>query len=96
MHSLPTFLNNSKKKGKEKEKRKSFKKLFKGFHPGQNVTVLAILERLEFKNFLRRPPAIFFSIPWPLHFEMWPLVVSDLGSETKGSRFEFSCYLMQR
>ena len=31
------------------EKKKEF--LLKGCHQGQNVTVLAILERLEFKNF---------------------------------------------
>ena len=39
----------------------------------QNITVLAILERLEFKIFLfGQPwwPTILFSVPWLLHFEI--------------------------
>ena len=44
------------KKGKQRKKeRVSKQKLLKGYHQGQNVTVLAILERLEFKNFPCRP-----------------------------------------
>ena len=38
---------------------------------GQNVTVLGILERLEF-FLIGKPswPTILFSVPWPLHFEI--------------------------
>ena len=36
---------------KGKKERFLRQKLLKGFHKGENVTVLAILERLEFKNF---------------------------------------------
>ena len=52
----PTFLRSKKKKGKQREKRKTSKqKLLKACHQGgQNVTVLAILERLGFKNFSGR------------------------------------------
>ena len=39
-----------KKENKGKKERDSKHKLLKGCHQGQNVTVLAILERLEFKN----------------------------------------------
>ena len=43
-------------KGEKVEKeRVSKQKLSKGCHQGQNVTVLAILERLEFKHFSCRP-----------------------------------------
>ena len=45
-HFFPT---NRKKVNKEKKGRVSKQKLLKGCHQGQNVTVLAILERLEFK-----------------------------------------------
>ena len=41
----------SKKKNEKQRKRK-------GCHQGQNVTVLAILERLEFKNFSCRPTMV--------------------------------------
>ena len=55
----PPFLGN---KGKQRKKRKSFKvskqKLLKGCHQGQNVTVLAILERLELKNLFYRPTIV--------------------------------------
>ena len=40
-----------KKGNKGRKERVSKQKLLKGCHQGQNVTVLAILERLEFKNF---------------------------------------------
>ena len=40
-----------KKGSKEKQKWVSEQKLLKVFHQGQNVTVLAIVRRLEFKNF---------------------------------------------
>ena len=63
-----------KKKGKQRKKeRVSKQKLLKACHQGENVTVLAILERLEFKIFLvGQPwrPTILFSVPWPLHFEI--------------------------
>ena len=40
---------------KEKKERVSKQKLLKDCHQGQNVTILAILERLELKIFSRRP-----------------------------------------
>ena len=52
--SLPhTFLRSKKKKRRQRQKRKrvSKQKLLKGCHQGQNIIVLAILERLEFENF---------------------------------------------
>ena len=49
------FLRNKKKKGKQRKKeRVSKQRLLKGCHQGQNVTVLAILECLEFKNPFRK------------------------------------------
>ena len=55
----PHFLRNKKKKGKNREESKASKqKLLKGCHQGQNVTVLAILERLEFKNSSGRPAMV--------------------------------------
>ena len=58
--STPThpsfFCVAERKKGKQRKKERASKqKLLKGCHQGQNVTVLAILERLEFKNFPCRP-----------------------------------------
>ena len=54
-----TFLRSKKKKGQQREKRKTFKqKLLKGCHQVQNVTVLAIVERLEFKHFSGRPTMV--------------------------------------
>ena len=52
------FFRSKKKIGKKKEKKKKFQqKLLKGCHQGQNITALAILERLEFKkNFLVSQP----------------------------------------
>ena len=47
-----------KKGNKGKKERLSKQKLLKGCHQGQNVTVLAILERLEFKNFSGRPTMV--------------------------------------
>ena len=68
----PSNLLCSKNKKGKKEKA-SKQKLLKGCHQGQNVTVKAILERLEFKTFFfggqTRWPAILFSVPWPVHFE---------------------------
>ena len=50
-HRSPV-LQSKKKKGKQKKKKKVSKhKLLKGRHQGQNVTVSAILERLELKIF---------------------------------------------
>ena len=55
----PTFCVAKRKKGdKDKKERVSKQKLLKGCHQGQNITVLAILERLEFKNFLSRPTMV--------------------------------------
>ena len=50
-HPPATFLRSKKKRGKQRKKKQ---KLLKGCHQGQNVTVLAILERLEFKKFSYR------------------------------------------
>ena len=47
----PTFLRTKKKVRKRKKERVSKQKLLKGCHQDQNITVLAILERLEFENF---------------------------------------------
>ena len=47
----PHFFRSKKKKGKQREKRKTFKaETIKRLSPKSNVTVLVILERLEFKN----------------------------------------------
>ena len=52
MAHAPTFFAAKGKKGnKGKKERVSKKKLLKSFNQGQNMTVLAILEPLEFKNF---------------------------------------------
>ena len=53
-----------KKRNKGKKERVSKQKLFKGCYQDQNVTVLAILEHLEFKNCSCRPPV--FHGPPPL------------------------------
>ena len=47
------FVRSKKKRGKQREKKERVtkQKLLKGCHQGQNATVLAILEHLEFKNF---------------------------------------------
>ena len=46
------FSRNKKKKGTHRKKKKASKqKPLKGHHQTQNVNVLVILERLEFKNF---------------------------------------------
>ena len=61
----------------------------KGCHQGQDVTVLAILERLEFKSFSCRP----ISIPWSLHFkihcagpEMIIIIENDVARLAKHTR----------
>ena len=47
--ALPLFCVAKRRKGNKGEKaRVSKQKLLKGYHQGQNVTVLAILKRLEF------------------------------------------------
>ena len=65
------FLSSQKrKKGNKRKKEKNSKRiLFKGCHQSQNVTVWAILERPEFKNFSCQP-TILFTVPWLLHFEI--------------------------
>ena len=69
LHSQRKSGNTSKRKyGNKGKKRISKQKLLKGCHQGQNVTVLTILERLEFKKFSCRP--ILSSVSWPLHFEI--------------------------
>ena len=68
----PLFLD-SKKKKKEREERVSKQKLLKNCHQGQNVTILVILECLEFKKFCCRLTMVAdnsFLFPWPLHFEI--------------------------
>ena len=71
----PTFFGVEKrnKANKGKKERVSKQKLLKGCHQGQNVTVLAILERLELKKISCWQLlwlTILFSVPWPLHFEI--------------------------
>ena len=64
-----TFLHSKKKKGKQRKKeRVSKQKLLKSCHQGKSLTVLAILEHLEFRNFSCQPT--IFSVPWPLLFEI--------------------------
>lgn len=53
-------------KNKGKQERFSKEKLLKGCQV-QNVSVLAILECLEFQKFPCEP-TIIISIPWPLYF----------------------------
>ena len=54
-----TFVRSKKKKEKQRTKeRVSIQKLLLGCHQVQNVTVLAILERLEFKIFSCRPTKV--------------------------------------
>ena len=69
-----TFLSSKKKKWKQRRKKRVWKqKLLKGCHQGKNVTVLAAIECLEFKNFpLGQPwwPTILSSVPWLLYFEV--------------------------
>ena len=48
--ALPCFCVAERKKGNKEKKRILKQKLLKDCHQGQNVTVLAILESLEFKN----------------------------------------------
>ena len=50
----PHFLRR-KKKEKRGKKTVSNQKLSKGCHQGESVTVLASLERLDFKNFSSHP-----------------------------------------
>ena len=50
-HTTPFFCSRKKKGNKVKKEKVSKQKLLKGSHQGKNVTVLAILERLEFKHF---------------------------------------------
>ena len=77
----PLFCVAKRRKGnKGKQERVSKQKLSKDSHQGQNVTVLAILERLEFKDFSCRP-TLLFSIPWPLHFEIH-FTGPDKGEQT--------------
>ena len=47
-----------KKGDKDKKERVSKQKLLKGCHQGQNIIVLATLERLEFENFSCRPTMV--------------------------------------
>ena len=55
----PLFCVAKRKKGNQgKKERFSKQKLLKGCHQGQNITVLAILECLEFKNFYCQPTMV--------------------------------------
>ena len=52
----PTFLRRKKKKEKQRKKQRVLKqKLLKDCQQSQNVTALAILERIEYKNFSSQP-----------------------------------------
>ena len=54
----PLTFWSSKKGEKGKKERVSKQKPLKGCHQGQNIIVLAILERLEFENFSCRPTIV--------------------------------------
>ena len=57
LHCSPTFLRSKKKKGKQRNKEGvSRQKPLILFHQGENVTILAIQERLEFKIISMAPP----------------------------------------
>ena len=59
-HGSLLFWAAKRKEGnKGKKERVSKEKILKGCHQGQNVTVLAILERVEFKILSCRPPRTF-------------------------------------
>ena len=59
MPPSPRFCVAKRKKGNQgKKERFSKQKLLKDCHQGQNVTVLAILECLEFKKFSCRPAMV--------------------------------------
>ena len=70
----PPHFGIAKRKGKQKKYKVSKQKLLKSCHQDQNVTILAILEHLEFKLFFLsasqggRP--VLFSVPWPFHLEI--------------------------
>ena len=68
----PSFFCSKKKKREVKVKKEkvSRQKLLKGCHQGQIITVLAILERLEFKDFSCRPTMVAYSVSWPIHFKI--------------------------
>ena len=58
-HGPTTFFRSKNKNGKQRgKKRVSKQKLLKDCHQGQNVTVLAIVERLEFLNLSCRPTIV--------------------------------------
>ena len=66
-HGPPLFWVAKRVKGKEwKKERVSKQKLLKGCHQGENITVLAIVERLQFENFCCRSTKVadnmYFSV----------------------------------
>ena len=63
---LPPLFTAKRKKGKQRKKRVSKQKVLKGFHQGQDVTVLAIPERLEFKKSSCRSTMAIFHGPFTL------------------------------
>ena len=50
MALLLTFWRSKKINGKQRQKRRNKAETIKGCHQGQNITVLTILERLEFQK----------------------------------------------
>ena len=63
----------NKNEDKGKKEKVSKQKLSKDFHQVQNIIVLAILERLGFKNFSCRPTMVAdntFIVPWPPNFQI--------------------------
>ena len=72
VHGHPIFFlqQKEKKEIKVKKEKVSRQKLLKGCHQGQIITVLAVLERLEFKDFSCRPTMVAYSVPWPIHFKI--------------------------
>ena len=61
--------NSGKRRNKRKKERVSKYNLLKGCHQGQNVSVLAIPERLEFKNVSLSVSSVFHGpILYEIHF----------------------------
>ena len=56
--ATPEVRRGAGKEDKRKKERVSKQKLLKGCHQGQNIIILTILERLEFKNFSYRPTMV--------------------------------------
>ena len=103
-HGPPHFCIAKRKKGnKGKKERFSKQKLWKGCHQGQNVTVLAILEHLEFKNFSGQPTMVSNNIcqcsmppppPWNPFRQPW-IVSKNLWEITPIMTLKLSAWQTQ-